>query len=121
VIRLFINPCPKPRMTRSDRWRRRPCVVRYWEFCDFIRDNLEREFELTGSRITFVIPVPASWSKKRKEAAIGQPHTQRPDLSNLLKALEDAHQSDDAAIHTYREISKVWGWQGEIKIEGAKN
>lgn len=32
-----ITPIPKPRMTRSDKWKKRPAVVRYFEYKDKIR------------------------------------------------------------------------------------
>ena len=32
-----ITPVPKPRMTRRDRWAKRPCVLRYWAFKDEVR------------------------------------------------------------------------------------
>ena len=28
-LTVVIDPVAKPRMTRSDRWKKRPCVVRY--------------------------------------------------------------------------------------------
>ena len=45
-----------------------------------------------------------SLSKKKKDALLGQKHHKRPDLSNLIKYLEDAAQgilfADDATITT---------------------
>jgi Holliday junction resolvase RusA-like endonuclease len=32
---------------------------------------------------------PASWSAKKRAAHIGQPHTQRPDIDNCIKAISD--------------------------------
>ncbi len=39
---------------------------------------------------TFTLPIPASWSKKKKESAITQRlrPTTRPDLDNLLKVVD---------------------------------
>ena len=46
----------------------------------------------------------------------GKPHMQRPDLSNMLKALEDAIYQEDSVIYTIH-ISKRWGISGKILIE----
>jgi len=32
-----ITPVPKPRQTRSDKWKQRPCVMRYRAFADEVR------------------------------------------------------------------------------------
>lgn len=37
----------------------------------------------------FYMPIPNSWSGKRKLAVELKPHTKKPDVSNLLKMLED--------------------------------
>lgn len=35
--------------------------------------------------VTFFMPLPASWSKKKKASQEEQPHVSRPDLDNLIK------------------------------------
>lgn len=110
-----ITPCPKPRMVRSDKWRKRPCVMRYWAFCDHVR--VERvELPLFGAKIVFRLPMPDSWSVSKRVKMDGQPHQQRPDLSNILKALEDACYGEDSAIWLYSGIAKYWGYKGAIEI-----
>ncbi len=39
--------------------------------------------------VIFYMELPASWSKKRRDALLGQPHISTPDYSNLLKYIED--------------------------------
>lgn len=39
--------------------------------------------------VTFFMPLPASWSKKKKASQEEQPHVSRPDLDNLIKWLCD--------------------------------
>lgn len=111
-----ITPTPKPRMTRSDRWKRRPCVQRYRAFCDEVRAQGVVLPE-AGARVTFILPMPRSWSQRKRARHRGQAHTQRPDVSNLLKALEDAVYGEDSAIWHYAGVRKVWGDQGAIIIE----
>ncbi len=111
-----VDPCPKPRMTRRDKWSKRPCVMRYRAFCDEVRI---RGVKLPdhGASIQFVIPMPKSWSAKKRAAMLGQPHTSTPDLDNYLKALSDAVHQDDSHIWHYAGLSKVWGETGGIIIQ----
>lgn len=89
-----------PRMTKRDRWKRRPCVLRYFAFRDKVRKyDLP---DLNGKLITFYLPIPQSWSKKRKAEAENQPHQLKPDIDNLLKALFDAALKEDSGIYSIR-------------------
>ena len=112
-----ITPVPKPRMTQADRWKQRAPVLRYRAFADECRLRRVQVPE-SQARITFILPMPPSWSKKKRAEHDGQPHQQRPDLSNLLKALEDACLSDDSHIWHYADVRKIWGQEGGILIDG---
>jgi Holliday junction resolvase RusA-like endonuclease len=61
---------------------------------------------------------PASWSGRRRAAAIGTPHTQKPDADNLAKAIKDALNrlawTDDAQVAELT-VRKMWG-----EIEGTR-
>ena len=108
-----ITPVPAPRMTRSDKWKKRACVMRYFAFRDEVK--LKKITVDNGSHITFTMPMPKSWSKKKRRAHIGSPHQQKPDIDNLTKALLDAIYDDDAHIWDLR-ITKIWGEYGKIEI-----
>jgi Holliday junction resolvase RusA-like endonuclease len=60
--------------------------------------------------------MPKSWSKKKRNELNGKPHTQRPDLDNLIKAFKDALCEDDSHVHTYYNMRKIWGEDGKIII-----
>lgn len=112
-----ITPVPAPRQVRSDTWKPRPMVLRYRAFKDHVRLlNVKVE---SGDEIVFTLPMPPSWSKKKKREMDGQPHTQRPDLDNLLKALLDAIYTEDCHIWKLT-VSKVWGSKGGIEITPPK-
>ena len=119
--KYIITPVGKPRMTRSDKWKQRPPVMRYRMFCDEARLHDIRVPE-AGAHITYVLPMPKSWSKKKCARMAGKPHQQKPDIDNLTKALLDALFDDDAHIWDVR-ASKVWGETGMIIIKniGEKN
>ena len=110
-----ITPMGKPRMTRADRWKKRPEVMRYRAFCDEVRlQNVQ--LPESGFHVTFIIPMPPSWSRKKRQQFDGQPHQSKPDMDNLMKALMDAIYDDDAHIWDGR-ITKQWGETGKIIIE----
>ncbi|MCK4901406.1 MAG: RusA family crossover junction endodeoxyribonuclease [Anaerolineales bacterium] len=115
MISYSITPIPKPRMTRSDKWKKRPDVLRYRAFADEVRLK-GVELPESGYHVTFVLPMPPSWSKKKRLAMSGQPHQQKPDKDNLEKALLDALFQDDSHIWDGR-VTKIWGEQGEIIVD----
>src|SRR5690554_3514466 len=92
-----ITPMGKPRMTQRDKWKQRPEVMRYRAFRDEVRIRGVKLPE-SGYHLTFVLPMPKSWSKKKRDAMRGAPHQQRPDKDNLEKALLDAIFEEDARI-----------------------
>ena len=110
-----IIPVPKPRMTQRDKWKKRTPVLKYNAFKDEIRLN-KVSIPDSGSHITFVIPMPASWSKKKKREYDGKPHQQRPDKDNLEKALLDAIFTEDCRVWDSR-VTKIWGEKGLIIID----
>lgn len=114
---IAITPVAKPRMTQRDRWANRDAVVKYHAFCDELRlkhgsQKLPAELELV-----FYLPIPRSWSKRRKDNNNGRAHQQRPDTDNLIKAVLDAlcTESDDAYIYDIH-ASKYWSDQPGIEI-----
>lgn len=114
LVRYDIKPVPKPRMTRSDKWKKRKCVVEYFEYRDLIKFNDVKLYD-NGFYVKFTMPMPKSWSKKKKNEMNGKPHTQKPDVDNLLKGLMDAVYGDDSHIHTVF-TQKIWGNDGYIEI-----
>ena len=109
-----ITPIPAPRMTRADRWKKRPPVLRYFAFKDRVK-KLGIKVN-NGDSVTFYMPMPQSWSKKKKDEMQLKPHQSRPDLDNLLKALLDSIYEDDAHIYSLR-IRKFWDYEGSIEIK----
>lgn len=83
-------------MTRSDTWKKRPAVLRYRAFRDEVR-MLGVKIPVPAS-ITFWMPMPESWSQKKRTAMLHQPHCQKPDIDNCVKALLDAVFEDDSHV-----------------------
>lgn len=68
-------------------------------------------------------PVPQSWTKKRREAALrGRMwHTSKPDTDNLCKQLKDAMTrlgfwGDDRQVAAYGRMEKLYGERGEWRV-----
>jgi Holliday junction resolvase RusA-like endonuclease len=109
-----ITPCPKPRMTRSDKWKQRPCVMRYRAFADEARLR-DLKVNESGTHLRFDLPMPKSWGKAKRLSMEGQPHTQKPDIDNLVKAVFDALYTDDSHIWHF-SAEKRWAVVGSISI-----
>lgn len=101
-------------MTRSDKWKGRDCVVRYWKYKDELR---EKNVVLPDkSHVIFTMPMPDSWSEKKKREHDGMPHRSKPDVDNLCKGILDCLYDDDSSLHDLR-ITKLWGIVGSIEIK----
>jgi Holliday junction resolvase RusA-like endonuclease len=114
---FLITPMGKPRMVRSDAWKKRKVVLRYWELKDEInRQANEQDFILPESfKVVFHVPMPKSWSKKKKRDMLGQKHQQRPDLDNYIKSLCDWLSPEDSYIWDIR-ATKLWAEEGKIEV-----
>ncbi|WP_437888369.1 RusA family crossover junction endodeoxyribonuclease [Phytobacter sp. V91] len=104
----------KPRMTQRDKWKKRPATSAYWRYKDQIQ-KMGVTLPESGYHVIFVLPMPVSWSKKKRAEYAGKPHQQKPDKDNLEKALLDSIFEDDCRIWDGR-VTKVWGETGQIII-----
>lgn len=121
VFTSHVNPIGKPRMTQRDRWKRRPCVLIYHEFKDKLRADAESagltsEVKAKGLSWNAYIPMPKSWSIKKKAEMHYALHQSRPDRDNIDKAILDTLFKEDRCI-AYGTIRKYWCHPGEERIE----
>jgi Holliday junction resolvase RusA-like endonuclease len=65
--------------------------------------------------LTFNIPMPESWSKKKKTEMVMRPHQQKPDIDNLLKAWMDCLYRNDQVIWRV-SMEKRWSVKGSIEV-----
>ncbi len=111
-----ITPVAKPRMTARDkRGDKRPVVAKYHAFKDECRLR-KVSLEPYGSHVIFRVPMPASWSNRKKLRMNKTPHEQTPDVDNFLKALMDAVYLDDSKVWDVR-VTKYWAFEGVIEIK----
>jgi len=116
TMAAFLQPTPAPRMTQADRWKKRPCVVRYLDF----KTALRRAAASMGIatlpevlNVIFVIPCPKSISKAERARRLYNYHKQKPDRDNMLKAVQDAFDGDDSHCADGRTI-KLWGEKAAV-------
>lgn len=121
VIRITIegDPIGAPRMTQRDKWKRRPCVLKYFDCRDKARKaagTLPPVEQIESlSWVAYFTP-PASYSKKRRAALLGTQHRAKPDRDNIDKAILDALFADDAGI-AKGSIEKRWDVAERVEIE----
>ena len=69
--------------------------------------------------ITCAFEMPRSWSKKKRAALAGRPHTQKPDADNVLKAIADALNgivyADDKQL-AIMTVEKRWAERGGFGV-----
>ena len=125
TIIFSVTPIGKPRMTQRDKWAKRPAVVRYYEFKDrmlAIGSSNETLFQfmqdggLCGLSWLAFLPMPESWSKRKKAEMSGKLHRTKPDRDNIDKAILDALFTNDSGIAT-GHIEKRWDDGNGPRIE----
>ena len=123
-----VIPIGAPRMTQSDRWkvnpnhpdprkRQRPPVTQYYAFKDALKlqANLMK-FELPKYfEAVYFVPMPDSWSEKKKLRMNGMPCEPKPDTDNITKGIKDTLRKSDSDI--WLEFAqKRWAYNGSILI-----
>ncbi len=86
---------------RPDGLRRLLRLERYNNYkVELLAEAKRKRFELpaSGLHVTFYLPLPKTWSKKKKKACHGLLCQSRPDLDNLLKGFFDALVSEDKFV-----------------------
>jgi len=126
-----VVPHAKPRLTRGDsitmaklrgrqrlnqRETKRAAALGKWlAYCDEVQLRRVR-LDLEGFyHVVFCVPMPASWSQKKKTAHDLRIHRARPDRDNLDKALMDACHAEDCISGDAR-VTKIWARRGAIII-----
>jgi len=111
------EPIAKPRQSRSDKWKDRPCVIRYRQWADRARAAAGPvPSHAQHADIVIYLPLPASLSAKKKGAMAGTPHRVKPDIDNLIKSALDALLKRDQGIYEIR-AKKFWEDKNGPRVE----
>ena len=106
-----VVPMGAVRMTQSDRWRTNPEhenilkrqrseVTRYFKYKEDLKNQSQiMNFEMQGVlNIIFCVPMPSSWSEKKKASFNKMPVKTKPDIDNYVKGFMDALLKEDGFL-----------------------
>lgn len=107
-------------------YKRKKYIERYNAYKEaLVEEASEKGFTIPDHNfeVSFFIPVPRTWTKKKKAAMHFKLHRPRPDIDNFLKALFDPLKKQDASIAHLSGLQKRWvnsttGWIEIIITEG---
>jgi hypothetical protein len=111
---LTIRAQGKPTMVSSDRYRKRPAVLRYRAYADHLR--LLGAVLPESYLVIAYFAMPASWSNAERRRRDLTPHQVKPDGTNILKGIEDVlcpHGDQQLFDGRFR---KVWAHADRIVI-----
>lgn len=119
MINIYIRAIGKPTMTAADRWKKRPCIMRYREWCDQVRAQVPTvpdPADIGQVVIRCYFTPPASLSDRKRRAMIGQPCRVKPDYDNICKALGDVLWPGCDQQLPGADVLKFWGHQDRIDL-----
>lgn len=120
---INIEPHAKPRMTNKDKHHPSDKAIRYFNWkaeLERVAHEIGMPLDLPGQiqSIIFMVPMPKSWSKKKRNEMYSKPHQQVPDLDNFLKGFQDALCPEDSHIYSIKgELGKYWNTEGRIILK----
>jgi len=112
--RMFTNPNHKDPLKRQ-----RPAVTKYFDFKNKLTAQAtEMGFELKKvMEGVYLIPMPDSWSEKKKKTMNGTPCESVPDCDNITKAIKDTFRKNDSDVW-WEKAEKYWAYRGSIILFG---
>ncbi|MEO1208842.1 MAG: RusA family crossover junction endodeoxyribonuclease [Cyanobacteria bacterium J06638_20] len=123
VYEMAIAPQSAPQQGQADRWRPKPKVVKYRAWRDEFAAHWQPEWKLPEMPVfIFGMPMPKSWSGKKRERMNGTVHLSRPDTDNMIKAVVDSiyrlpryEGRNDSEVWCAVGL-KFWSCEGYVKI-----
>lgn len=123
-IEIHLPPMasPRPRFSKRGNFVQTYMPSAYTEYKRAIRAFTPKLLleEALKVDVIFVMPIPQSLSKKKRESLDGEYHTKKPDIDNLLKTVLDACNGivwiDDNVVCNIH-ARKVYGLEPCTKIE----
>lgn len=118
------EPMGAVRMTQRGKWKdkRAMAYLNYKRLIGWqIRQQWSEPIETPCKvNVTFHMPIPQSWSQKKKCESLGMPHVKKPDIDNIVKGLFDAANGiiwkDDNQVCELT-CRKIYSDQPRIEIE----
>lgn len=124
TIPLAPYPAPRPRFSKYGTYNPK----KYTDHKKAISALAKGVFTPTEKPVKLIVffymPIPESWSKKKKLESVGKYHIFRPDADNLLKTIKDALNGiaykDDSQVaitvthKIYADVACSKIWVGEL-------
>lgn len=112
---ISIVPIGAPRINYKGRFNAKAKAYYAWK--DELRLGYGRRKFPNSVQLIFYMPMPKSWSLKKREAMAGRPHDQKPDIDNMIKSVLDTlmEGEDKTVFRVYAE--KYWSVKPYIEIE----
>jgi Holliday junction resolvase RusA-like endonuclease len=123
--KIKIEPMGAVRMTRRGKFVNKYAMnyLNYKKAIGLIVSSQHKGDLITGAvgvSVKFIMPLPQSWTKKKRLEMEGKPHTSKPDIDNLLKGCFDSINGivfkDDNQV-SWVKTSKVYGIEAGIEME----
>ena len=118
--KLLIDPVAAPRQSQRDKWKPSKPTKKFRAFRDYVYYTTRKAppaAKVTGIDLTFLVPMPKSWTMKKKKEKVGTWHRQTPDIDNLIKAVLDSVYPDGDAEIPAVKARKAWtGGSGVIHL-----
>ena len=109
---IFTNPNhPDPKK------RQREAVTKYFAFKNaLVAQAIAMGYKLSKTlEAVYFVPMPESWSEKKKNKLNGYPCESKPDTDNITKGIKDALLQNDSAVW-WEKAEKRWAFRGSILI-----
>lgn len=118
------TPMGKPRMTQRDKWKKRPCIVRYRAWADSARAASPTDIPKNPVLVSWTayLPIPKSWAAKKSAAMAGTLHQAKPDRDNIDKGILDALFKNDCGVAAGTLVKRWDDGKGPriiVQVEGA--
>jgi Holliday junction resolvase RusA-like endonuclease len=116
--RLPFPAMGKPRMTRRDRWKKRPLIRNYFSWCDMVRLTMEswpNPEEVYRVEIETHTTPPTRFGPGQKRAMYGTLKRTPPDPDNVAKAFLDTWWKNDAGVGDL-VVRRRWWDKDEVVI-----
>jgi len=118
-IFIKVDPVTAPRQSQRSRWKPTLHELKYRAYRDELKLKFRAaQFQLADQvEMIFYLPMPKSWSKRRKKELDNKPARTSPkDTDNLAKAVLDAIFKDDR--HVWRLVAtKYWSYDGGVMVK----
>ena len=122
TLLLTPQPAPRPRFSKFGTYNSKK-YTEYKEAIQMLVLSKKMPFFYTEAldlEVVFYMPIPESFSKKKRVALDGAYHVKRPDTDNLLKAFKDALNGtlyrDDSQISSLY-AKKLYSFTPRIEFE----